>query len=97
MRIGVSQHATMMNSPVHQKQRLDILNAKCSMLQNLALNLCQDSLSSTSNNDPAKPAHAELKEEETVYQLKEPMDIEQQHSPLSDVVREEANSLHAFH
>lgn len=55
------------------------MEAKCSMLQNLALNLRKDSLSSTSNNkDPANSVQAELKEEDTVLRLKEPMDIEQQ-------------------
>jgi hypothetical protein len=59
------------------------------MLHNLALNLHKDSLSLTSNNkDPTNSAQVELKEEEMVHQLKEPMDIKQQHSPLSNVGQE---------
>jgi hypothetical protein len=57
--------------------RLDILEAQCNMLWNLALNLCKDSFSFASNNkDQANFAQVELKEEEMVHQLKEPMDIE---------------------
>lgn len=86
-----------MNFLVHQKQKLDILEAECSMLWNLALNLQKDSLSSTSNNKVSiNSTRAELKEEETVHQLKEPMDIKQQHSPFLDVGWEEAKSLHVF-
>jgi hypothetical protein len=67
------------------------------MLWNLALNLQKDSLSSASNNKVlVNYAQAEFKEEEMVHQLKESMDIEQQHSPLSYVGHEEANSLHVF-
>jgi len=73
----VSQHVTLVNLLVHKKQRFNILEVECSMLRNLALNLHQDSLLLTSNNkDPINYAHVELKEEETVHQLKEPMDIE---------------------
>jgi hypothetical protein len=61
------------------------MEAKYSMLRNLALYLRKDSLSSASNNkDPTHSAQAKLKEEETAHQLKEPIDIELQHSPLSD-------------
>jgi len=93
----VSQHATIMSSLVKQKQRFNILEAECSMLQNLAFNLRKDSLSSTSNKDKTNSAQAKLKEEETVHQRKELMSIEQQLSPLPDAGQEEAHSLHVFH
>jgi hypothetical protein len=74
------------------------MEAKCNMLLNLALNLHNDTLSTTSNNKVlVNFIQDEFKEEETVHQLEIPMDIKKQHSPHSNVGQDEANSLHVFH
>jgi hypothetical protein len=50
------------------KKRLNILESKCSMLQNLALDLHKVSLLSTSNNkDPSHYVQDDLEEEEMVH------------------------------
>lgn len=80
-----------------QKQRIDILEAEYILLWKLALNLCRDSLSTTSNNKVLiNCAQSKLREYETIHQLKEPMDIEHKNSPLLDVSHEETNSHHVF-
>lgn len=68
---------------------MDILEAKCNMLRNLALNLHKHSLSANST-------HADIQEEEMVHQFNEPIDIEKQHSPHSAVDQDEATNLHVF-
>jgi hypothetical protein len=97
MRTSITQHSNVMNLLVQQKKWLDILEVECNMLRNLALNLRRDSLSSASNDkDPTIPSHAKQKDEDMVHQLKEPMDIELQHSPYSEAGQEEVNSFQAF-
>lgn len=39
-----SQHAKIINLPVHQKQRINVLETESNMLQNLALNLRKEPL-----------------------------------------------------
>jgi hypothetical protein len=76
---------------------MDILEAECNMLRNIALNLHKDSLSTASNNKTStNSTHVEVQEEEIMHQIKDPMDIEKQHSPHWDVNQDEATNLHVF-
>jgi len=45
-----TQNVTIINHLVQQRQKLDVLEAKCSMLKNLVINLNKDSHSTTSNH-----------------------------------------------
>lgn len=87
-----------MSLSVHQKQRIDILKEECNMLWNVALNLWKDTLSTASNNRVSdNSAWADLREDETIDQLKEQTDIEQQNSPPSNISQEEATNNLVFH
>lgn len=94
----ISQHGKIINLPVHQKQRINALEAKSNKLQNLGLNLRKESLPTASNYRVSDgSAQVDLQENETVHQLKEQIDIEQQNSPQSDFNQDKAHSNHAFH
>jgi peptidoglycan hydrolase CwlO-like protein len=83
-----SQNASVMSLLVQQKKKLDVLEAECNMLRNLVLNLHKDSLSTTSNHQISiNSAREDPKEEETVHQSKEAMDVDQQTSLHSMVGR----------
>jgi hypothetical protein len=93
----LSQHATIINLLVHQNKKLDILEVECSVLQNLTLNLHKDTLSSPSNiKDSTHYVQIDLKKNETLHQLKEVMDIQQQHSHISEANQDKTNILHVF-
>jgi hypothetical protein len=67
------------------------------MVRNLALNLHKESHSATSNNRASDNSmKMNYKEEETVHQLNEPMNLEQQNSFPSDMEQDEANSNQVF-
>jgi hypothetical protein len=96
--ICTSQNATIMGVLVQQKQKISTLKAECNMLWNMVINISKDMHSTASDKKTSvNSAHADLKEEETVCQLKDEMDTRLQNSPPSNAGQEEAFSHHVFH
>jgi len=92
-----SQHATIMNLLFQQRQKLDVLEVECNILRILAINLNKEAQSTTSNNMMSiNSTQVEFRGEETIHQMKDAMDIEQQNSLSLNVDREEANNQHIF-
>jgi hypothetical protein len=60
---------------------MDHLEAECSLLQNLALNLHKKSLLVASNKELESFSQVEMKEKNIIHHFNELMDIEKQHSP----------------
>lgn len=76
-----SQNAIIMNSVVQQKQKVDELEAEWRLLRNMVINLSKDMQSAASNQRISiNSGQAELKEEDTVYQMLEDMDLKKQNS-----------------
>lgn len=68
------------------------------MLRNLVLNLSKGSQSAASNyRMSTNSVHTELKEDDTVHQMLEDMDIGNQESHPTNLGLEEADSYHVFH
>lgn len=87
-----------MNLLVRQRQKIDVLEAESSMLRNVVINLAKDFQSTASNQRISiNSVQEDLKEEETIHQLKDDMEIEQQNSLPSNVGQEEPYSHHVFH
>lgn len=92
-----SQIATIMNSPVQKKQKVDELEADCRMLRNMVINMSKDSQSEALNRRMSiTSGQVDLMEEDTVYQMPEDMDLKKQTSLPSNHGQEEAISHHVF-
>jgi hypothetical protein len=63
---------------VQKKKKMDKIEEKCSMLQNIVLNLHKESLSTTSNHHISiNLAQVDPNVEDIVHQFKEVMEVDQ--------------------
>lgn len=95
---SISQIAAIMSILVQVKHQLVILEAECNMIKNLMENLHKDAQSGASNQGlSVNPGQGEQKEEDTVQQFIEDMEIGDKESVPTNIGLEEATSCHIFH
>jgi hypothetical protein len=75
------------------KHKIDVFEAKCSMLRNMVHNLSKGSHSISSNHIMSVDSVQEdLKEEDSVHQMMEDMDLDNQESWHFSIIRKEKAS-----
>lgn len=83
---------------LQQKRQIQVLKAKCSMLRNMVCNLNKSSQSAASNfRMSVKSVPDEPKEEETVHQMLEDMDMGNQGSQPTNIGQDEVRSKDVFY
>jgi hypothetical protein len=94
----ISQNAVIMDTLVQQKRQIQVLEVECSMLRNMVCNLSKGSHSAASNyRMSVNLTPDDLKEEETIHQMIEDMDLGNQESHPTNIGQDEALSKHVFH
>jgi len=92
-----SQNVIIMNTLVQQKKNIDVLEVECNMLRNMVINLSKDSNFITSNHMMSTNyIQANLKEEDTIHERMEDMDLGNHNALPSNLKQEEANSHQVF-
>jgi hypothetical protein len=87
----ISTNAVVMDTLVQQKRQIQILEAECSMLRNMVCNLNKGFHLATSNyRISMNSAPDDPKEEETVHQMIEDMDLGNQESHPTNIGQDEA-------
>jgi hypothetical protein len=83
---------------LQQKRQIQVLEAKCSMLRNMVCNLNKSSQSAACNfRMSVKSVPDEPKEEETVHQMLEDMDMGNQGSQPTNIGQDEVHSKDVFY
>jgi hypothetical protein len=94
----ISQNAVIMETLLQQKRQIQVLEAECSMLRNMVCNLNKGSQSVASNfRMSMNYVPDEPKEEETIHQMLEDMDLGNQESQPTNIGQDEAHNKHVFY
>lgn len=80
------------------KSQIQVLEAECSMLRNMVCNLNKGSQSAAFNfKMSVNSVPDDPKEEETIHQILEDMDLGNQASQHTNIIQDEAHNKHVFH
>ena len=92
-----SQIATIMGTLIQPKRQISMLEAKCTMLHNMVINLSKGEQSGESNQVQSINSNCgPLGEDEIVLQLPDNVEIVKVDSNSTKATQDEATSQHAF-
>ena len=93
----VSQIASIMGSLVQLKKKIVVLNVECGMLRNIIVHLSKDDYVVASNQRVSiHLGHREPKEEDTMHQLFQDMEIGEEECMPTNIGLEESIRCHIF-